>query len=606
MTIRHRSVRRSRLAGISLMLAAGIVVSSASLTEAGAPAPADRASDSSVVSVVGLREGAQGPGVVAVQQTLINFGYVIRSGADGTFGPSTTAVLRVFQTQNGLNPTGVVTENTAKYLGLSAGAAAPAAPATPAAPVDSTSVVGLRRGATGEAVRQLQTTIMSPAVGLFLRTGADGTFGASTERAVKLVQRVNGLPETGVVDARTAQVLGLSGSASSPTTPAPAGTVVQFGNRGAAVKRIQQLLIQAGVNVRGGADGIFGSGTRAAVQAFQTAKGLPVTGVVDAATDAALVATGTPTAPTTPATSTYIGLRLGSTGPAVTAVQKAIMATGLVVRGGADGVFGQGTHNALVVYQRTNGLSATGVVDEATARLMGLQGGGAAAPTGGGNTAAGFPIYDEQGSRVVALQQALINAGIPVPGGADGRFGSGTAGAVMKLQKARGLRVTGKVDAATAAALGLSALPTPSPTPVPTVSMQAKPIAPGRCWYVDTWQANRGGGRVHLGVDIGGAEGTPLQAVVTGRVIRIYRDQPGSLSGNGIKIATADGTYFFYAHLSSFAAGIDVGVPVTAGQVIGYMGRTGNAGISHLHFEVHPGGGAAVNPFPYVQSVGAC
>jgi murein DD-endopeptidase MepM/ murein hydrolase activator NlpD len=78
------------------------------------------------------------------------------------------------------------------------------------------------------------------------------------------------------------------------------------------------------------------------------------------------------------------------------------------------------------------------------------------------------------------------------------------------------------------------------------------------------------------------------------------------LSGNGLKIRTADGTYFFYAHLAALAPGIELGVPVRAGQVIGTMGSTGNAAITHLHFEVHPRGGAAVNPFPYVRAVGAC
>ena len=83
-------------------------------------------------SVVGLRQGATGPAVQAVQEKLIGFGYYVAGGADGNFGTGTTAALRVFQQQNGLNPTGVVTENTARYLGLAGGV--PAATATPQAP----------------------------------------------------------------------------------------------------------------------------------------------------------------------------------------------------------------------------------------------------------------------------------------------------------------------------------------------------------------------------------------------------------------------------------------------------------------------------------------
>jgi murein DD-endopeptidase MepM/ murein hydrolase activator NlpD len=177
---------------------------------------------------------------------------------------------------------------------------------------------------------------------------------------------------------------------------------------------------------------------------------------------------------------------------------------------------------------------------------------------------------------------------------------------VMKFQRARGLRVTGKVDQATASALGLQTMPTPPPAPPVTVRLQAKPLASGPCWYGDTWHASRGSGRVHLGVDIGAPAGTPLQAVVTGRVIQMYHDRPGSLSGNGIKIAMADGTYFFYAHLAGFAPGITLGAPVRAGQVVGYLGNTGNAQINHVHFEVHPRGGSAVNPFSVVQAIGAC
>ena len=118
----------------------------------------------------------------------------------------------------------------------------------------------------------------------------------------------------------------------------------------------------------------------------------------------------------------------------------------------------------------------------------------------------------------------MINAGIAVRGGADGIFGSGTAAAVMAFQRAKGLKASGKVDEATAASLGLAAAPTPAAAaPQVDIRLDAKPVQ-GPCYYGDTWNAARGSGRVHLGTDILAAEGSPLFAVVTGKVIQIYND----------------------------------------------------------------------------------
>ncbi len=68
----------------------------------------------------------------------------------------------------------------------------------------------------------------------------------------------------------------------------------------------------------------------------------------------------------------------------------------------------------------------------------------------------------------------------------------------------------------------------------------------------------------------------------------------------------ADGTYVFYAHMTGIADGIAAGVPVKAGQIVGTVGSTGNSGTPHLHFEVHPKGGAAVNPYPIVKAINGC
>ncbi len=128
----------------------------------------------------------------------------------------------------------------------------------------------------------------------------------------------------------------------------------------------------------------------------------------------------------------------------------------------------------------------------------------------------------------------------------------------------------------------------------------------GPCWFIDSWQAPRGGGRLHEGVDIMAKAGQYVYAVQDGTLSKQTLDRAGSLSGNAWWLTGSEGSYFFYAHLSAFAPDLKVGSKVVAGQIIGYVGRTGNASGAHLHFEVHPRGGAATNPTPIVRAVDGC
>jgi murein DD-endopeptidase MepM/ murein hydrolase activator NlpD len=74
-----------------------------------------------------------------------------------------------------------------------------------------------------------------------------------------------------------------------------------------------------------------------------------------------------------------------------------------------------------------------------------------------------------------------------------------------------------------------------------------------------------------------------------------------SLGGISLYMEGASGNLYYYTHLSGYASGASIGGSVSAGDLIAYVGDTGNAaGIPHLHFEVMPGGGSNVNPYPYV------
>ncbi|MEA3077978.1 MAG: peptidoglycan LD-endopeptidase LytH [Actinomycetota bacterium] len=128
----------------------------------------------------------------------------------------------------------------------------------------------------------------------------------------------------------------------------------------------------------------------------------------------------------------------------------------------------------------------------------------------------------------------------------------------------------------------------------------------GQHSFTDTFGAPRMFGtayaHLHQGTDIFAASGTPLLAVERGVVIQMGSDV---LGGTKLWLVGASGTRYYYAHLSAFAEGMAENTLVKAGDVVGFVGNTGNAATTpaHLHFEVHPGGGPAVNPYPLLKIV---
>lgn len=182
-----------------------------------------------------------------------------------------------------------------------------------------------------------------------------------------------------------------------------------------------------------------------------------------------------------------------------------------------------------------------------------------------------------------------------------------TMTALLQANGATSARVLhpGDVLCLPAGATTSTTVPGGSTAPSGAVSIKQFPVQ-GLCWFSDSYGAPRSGGRSHEGVDILAAQGNKVYAVDDGVLTKQYIDAPGSLSGNGWRLTRSDGTYFFYAHFSAFAPGLTVNSEVKAGQILGLIGMTGNAGSPHLHFEIHPGGGPAVNPTPIVSAVNGC
>jgi len=422
---------------------------------------------------------------------------------------------------------------------------------------------------------------------------------------------------------QTAQAATVSAAPTAKTAPGQP----KFGDKGAHVSAVQAAIIRNGFTLKGGVTGVFDKNTLRALKIFQKVVGLRASGVVDAptakvlkvsadATTTTLAPVTTTVAPTTtlpavvyPLTIDTLPVR-GAKGVSVLAVQKALVIAGISVKGGVDGMFGSGTTSSLAAFQGAKGLPATGLLDASTASALGLVAPVAApapapapAPTvsaAAANTsviAGKLPTRGEKSDNVRSLQKALIASNIEVKGGADGVFGIATTVALQKYQTANGLQVTGTLTTPTAIKLGLVA--------APTISISVFPVQ-GVCSYENTWHAPRGTNRIHLGVDIIAKEGNLLYAVADGTITKMYSTATDKLAGNGVRLTRADGTYFFYGHMQRVADGIGIGVKVKAGQVLGYLGKTGGTTTPHLHLEVHPFGGEAIDPTPVVAAVDAC
>ncbi|HEY0017767.1 MAG TPA: M23 family metallopeptidase [Longimicrobium sp.] len=130
----------------------------------------------------------------------------------------------------------------------------------------------------------------------------------------------------------------------------------------------------------------------------------------------------------------------------------------------------------------------------------------------------------------------------------------------------------------------------------------------GAASLVDTYEQSRGQGRRHDAIDIMAARGTPVMAVADGVVMKLFQSGRGGITL--YELAPDRRTIYYYAHLDRYAPGIAEGRPLRRGQVLGYVGNTGDAGPGnyHLHFEVSTTadprkywGGVPENPYPLLR-----
>ncbi len=139
----------------------------------------------------------------------------------------------------------------------------------------------------------------------------------------------------------------------------------------------------------------------------------------------------------------------------------------------------------------------------------------------------------------------------------------------------------------------LSRMPPPAALPVPVQGVRARAIA-------DTFGAPRGRDRSHQGVDIFAPRGTPVRSATRGVVVAV---REGGLGGRVVWVLGSAGERHYYAHLEDWAPGVANGRVVQAGDLLGFVGDSGNAKGTppHLHYGIY-GAPGAYDPLPLLRA----
>ena len=400
-----------------------------------------------------LKNGDSGDDVRRMQQRLKELGY-LKGSADGDFGDATEDAVRAFQSRNGLTADGKAGNATLTKLYSSSArkAAATAKPtATPTAKPTKTPDVDdldyyLEINSSGAKVRQLQNRLIELG---WLEGSADGKYGHATEYAVKAFQeRYKSLWTDGVAGPDTLKALYSKDAATTKTPAASLGVSLEYGDENDAVKAMQKRLKELGF-YKATADGEFGSTTKAAVIAFQTANGISATGKATTATLNKLYSASAKDAdylqdeedakkeeddekgedPEDVADEVSVGgyttLKWGSKGEAVKKLQQALKNRGYY-DGKIDSTFGSGVYAAVKAFQKQYGLKVDGVAGPATQILL------YGSTESSVNTSTSLK-KGSSGTAVRNLQYVLYELGY-YDGKINGEYGDSTADAVRAFQ----------------------------------------------------------------------------------------------------------------------------------------------------------------------------
>jgi peptidoglycan LD-endopeptidase LytH len=167
---------------------------------------------------------------------------------------------------------------------------------------------------------------------------------------------------------------------------------------------------------------------------------------------------------------------------------------------------------------------------------------------------------------------------------------------------------SGKHGAAVPPALPLTPIAAEEPPHLGAPLTLIIPVAGvARSQLTDTWGAARAEGRVHEGIDILAPQGAPVLAAADGRIVKFFDSARGGLTI--YQFDASERFVYYYAHLLARAPGLAEGFQAHQGQVIGYVGMTGNAPTPHLHFEVERLGperhwwqAQSINPYPLLMA----